>query len=158
MVNLLDQLVKPVDHWGLDIDPASPDHLLVLLEAVQARTAVELDAVLPEDLAHLGLRRIRLLQLIPDAGARQQDLADRAGISKQAMAEAIEGLEAEGLIKRTPDPADGRAWLVRRSARGDEFNTRFESAVASVEELFADRLGASRYARLGEMLREVADS
>ena len=139
-----------------EIDTESPDHLLVLLEAVQARTAAELDPALPPELAHLGLRRIRVLQLIPVAGARQQDLADRAGISKQAMAEAIEALEADGLIKRAPDPADGRAWLVRRSGRGDELNSRFEAAVAGVERRFAERLGARRYAQLGELLREVA--
>jgi DNA-binding MarR family transcriptional regulator len=143
---------------GVEIDTTAPDHLLVLLEAVQARTAAELDSVLPADLARLGLRRIRVLQLIPVAGARQQDLADRAGVSKQAMAEAVEVLEEAGLIKRTPDPADGRAWLVRRSARGDEFNTRFETAVTRVEEQFAERLGPSRYAQLGGLLREVADS
>lgn len=51
-------------------------------------------------------------------GTRPSVLADRLGISKQAVGQLVQELQEMGLLERVPDPADGRACLVRFSARG----------------------------------------
>ena len=53
-------------------------------------------------------------------GARLTALAARAGMTKQAMGQIVDDLERLGYIERSPDPADGRAKLVRFTPAGLE--------------------------------------
>ena len=51
-------------------------------------------------------------------GTRLTELARRGGVTKQAMMVVVDDLEVRGLVRRTPDPEDGRAKVVRLTARG----------------------------------------
>ena len=62
----------------------------------------------------------RLAQRIADEGSRLTELADRAQVTKQTASLLVAALEREGLVERVPDPSDGRARLIRLSARGRE--------------------------------------
>ena len=66
----------------------------------------------------------RLAQRIADEGSRLTELADRAQVTKQTASLLVAALEREGLVERVPDPSDGRARLIRMSARGREAATR----------------------------------
>jgi len=55
---------------------------------------------------------------LPTAGLRLTELAARAGMSKQGMGKLVDELEAIDYLERVPDPADGRAKIVRFSAQG----------------------------------------
>ena len=132
-----------------------PDHVLRWLEAAQRRISAELGAVLDPAVLALGVRRIRVLQLIPKAGARQQELADRALVTKQAMAQALADLQEQGLASRRPDPRDGRAWLVVRTPKGDRVCRAMDAAVARVELDLEGALGVERYADFKDVLREL---
>src|SRR5690242_18594724 len=46
-------------------------------------------------------------------GLRATELAARARITKQSMGTLIDELERGGYVERAPDPADGRARLIR---------------------------------------------
>jgi DNA-binding MarR family transcriptional regulator len=111
--------------------------------------------VLEEQTSRVGLRRLRILQLVPPDGARQKDLAERALVTKQAIAELIDALEQDGLVERTPDPRDGRAWLVVRSAEGRRVCAAMDQAMATVEGELARDLGAARYVGFLDVLREL---
>src|SRR5215471_3209929 len=50
-----------------------------------------------------------LLPHIDLGGTRVSDLAHRLGVSKQAVSELIDDLEAAGVVERLPDPDDARA-------------------------------------------------
>src|SRR5215471_4318646 len=50
-----------------------------------------------------------LLPHIDLGGTRISDLAHRLGVSKQAVSELIDDLEAAGVVERLPDPDDARA-------------------------------------------------
>jgi DNA-binding MarR family transcriptional regulator len=46
------------------------------------------------------------------------DLAKAERMRPQSMAQTVSELEAEGLVERNPDPADGRRALVQLTSRG----------------------------------------
>ncbi|MCB9740082.1 MAG: MarR family transcriptional regulator [Deltaproteobacteria bacterium] len=71
----------------------------------------------------LGDDRIRvthtnLFPHIPFEGIRLTALAARLGISKQAVQQLVDELDALGVLERRPDPADGRARLICWTERG----------------------------------------
>src|SRR5918999_2910241 len=53
-----------------------------------------------------------LVPLFEEDGLRMGELAERAGLSKQTMTTMVRLLERDGLVTRTRDPDDGRAWRV----------------------------------------------
>jgi DNA-binding MarR family transcriptional regulator len=86
-------------------------------------------------------------------GTRLTELARRAGVTKQAMMVVVDELEVRGLVRRTPDPEDGRAKVVRLTARGRSLAAESRRAVAAVEARARRTLGGRRY----EGLRETLD-
>lgn len=50
---------------------------------------------------------------------RLGDLAEADGVRAPTMSRIVDGLVAEGLVERVPDPADGRACLVRTTPAGE---------------------------------------
>lgn len=56
---------------------------------------------------------------LPADGVRLTELADAAGISKQAIGELVDELERKGYVERHPDPSDGRAKLIVAAPRGE---------------------------------------
>ena len=53
-------------------------------------------------------------------GTRVVELAGRAQITRQSMAELVGHLERENYLERVKDPSDGRAKLVRATERGEQ--------------------------------------
>lgn len=51
-------------------------------------------------------------------GASVSELASRAGVTKQSMAELVTGLERGGYVQREPSPDDARVRIVRITPRG----------------------------------------
>lgn len=51
-------------------------------------------------------------------GTRVTDIAARVGITKQAVVQLVNDLEALGMVERVPEPSDGRAKLVRFTEAG----------------------------------------
>lgn len=57
---------------------------------------------------------------LPADGCRLTELASRANMSKQAMAELVDELVEKGYLKRFADPVDGRAKIIVRDEKGLE--------------------------------------
>ncbi len=70
---------------------------------------------------------------------RSGDLASREGVSAPTMTRVVVGLEAAGYVRREPDPADGRASLIRATHEGAELIRGSRSARSRV---LRDRLAA----------------
>ncbi len=51
-------------------------------------------------------------------GTRVSELAERLGVSKQAVSQLVDDLEQQGVLERVVDPEDARARRVRFTARG----------------------------------------
>ena len=102
----------------------------------------------------------RIAQRITEDGTRLTELADRAQVTKQTASLLVAALEREGLVERVPDPDDGRARLIRLSARGREASQRAMEVVIGVEREWAEHLGPELTDRMREglvRLREVTD-
>jgi DNA-binding MarR family transcriptional regulator len=92
----------------------------------------------------------------PD-GVRPSVLARRAGMSKQAMNQLLGSLEQLGYLERRTDPRDGRARVVRLTARGHQVVAETRAILMDIEHDWAERLGAERFAALKAMLAEVCE-
>ncbi len=75
------------------------------------------------------------------AGDRLTDLAQRAGMTKQSMADLVDQCAAWGLVTREPDPHDARARRVCFTPTGLAWLQAFHDAVAQAEEEFRAEVG-----------------
>ena len=94
---------------------------------------------------------------LDDEGTPVSELARRAQITKQSMAELVAHLERHGYVERVPDPGDRRAKLVRATARGSEVYAIAREVIAEIEREWTARLGARKMRRLRELLQELND-
>jgi DNA-binding MarR family transcriptional regulator len=74
-------------------------------------------------------------------GSRLTDLADSAGMTKQAMGDLVNQCEAWGLVTREADPRDARARLIRFTPTGLAWLMGFRRAVAQAEDEFRAEVG-----------------
>jgi DNA-binding MarR family transcriptional regulator len=75
------------------------------------------------------------------AGSRLTELAQRAGMSKQAMGDLVDQCEAWGLVTREADPLDARARRVQFTPTGLAWLQAFREAVAQAESEFRAEVG-----------------
>jgi DNA-binding MarR family transcriptional regulator len=87
--------------------------------------------------AHIHITRHLALE-----GSRLTELAQRAGMSKQAMGDLVDQCEAWGLVVREADAQDGRARRVRFTEAGLAWLLAFREAVAQAEAEFRAEVGA----------------
>jgi DNA-binding MarR family transcriptional regulator len=92
---------------------------------------------------------------IEPQGSRLTDLAERANMTKQSVGEAASDLEQRGYVERVPDPDDGRAKIIRLTARGREAQAIGRSLIDEVEREWAERYGEERVAALREALEAI---
>jgi len=98
------------------------------------------NAEMPLALANLAARgslsasHIQITRHLPLEGARLTDLAQRAGISKQAMGKLVEQCEAWGLVTRGDDARDARARCVTFTPIGLAWLQAFRQAVLQAED------------------------
>ena len=81
----------------------------------------------------VGAAHIHITRHLSPSGSRLTDLAERAGMTKQAMGALVNQCEAWGMVSRAPDPADGRAQQVRFTATGLAWLGAYQDAVAQAE-------------------------
>jgi DNA-binding MarR family transcriptional regulator len=102
--------------------------------------------------AHLGLWRYPGLE-----GLRPSQLADRRGITKQSVNDLLAHLEQRGYLKRVPDPADGRARVIRLTSKGWRLQQAIYAEAGAAESQIADILGPRRFAQLRSSLDLLAE-
>jgi DNA-binding MarR family transcriptional regulator len=128
-----------------------------------AKASQRWNELLYEEFRRRGFGEVRpsygsvLLPLFEEDGLRMGELAQRARLSKQTMTTLIRLMERARLVIREPDPADGRASLIRLSGRALEFAPVAGEIVAELEQTIAARLGERRYQVFRNALQEVMD-
>ena len=91
--------------------------------------------------AQVSAAHIHITRHLAVEGARLTDLAQSAGMSKQAMGDLVSQCEAWGLVQREPDSRDARARLVVFTPTGLAWLQAFKEAVAQAEAEFRAEVG-----------------
>jgi DNA-binding MarR family transcriptional regulator len=112
-------------------------------------------AVVAAGATDITLAQARIAARIGPHGTRVSDLAEQARVTKQSAGFLVEQLEAAGYVDRVPDPADGRARLVRLTARADRVVAAANVEVDRVFAEWADHLGADRLQQMYETLLDL---
>lgn len=97
-----------------------------------------------------------LIPLFEEDGLRLGDLAERGGIAKQTMTTMIREVEAAGLVRRKPDPADARATRVYLTAEALRFAPVAERVLAALERRAALLDGDAEMRRVAGWLKRFA--
>lgn len=111
-------------------------------------------------LAAAGYREIQpghalVLRNLGEEGARPSEIAVRAEVTRQAITKVLDDLERLNIVRREPDPADGRGVIVRYTPYG---LTGLRVARARMEELereFAGQVGARRWQTTRDVLERL---
>jgi DNA-binding MarR family transcriptional regulator len=124
-------------------------------QAVRTRIRHDLGARGFDD---IGAAHLAVFQYPSPRGMRVTALADRAGMSRQAITYLIVELEGKGYLERCPDPSDGRASIVELTERGEEAVSAIRASVRRLEREWERELGGARFAQLRAALRELTGS
>lgn len=92
------------------------------------------------------------------AGLRPGQLAEEAGLSKQAINDLLRQLEAMGYITLEPDPADRRARRIVLTPRGGELMECVRAAAYRIAEDWARAVGEERFEAVRRTLLDYIEA
>jgi DNA-binding MarR family transcriptional regulator len=79
-------------------------------------------------------------------------------LSSSTLTGAIDRMEKAGLVKRVPDPEDGRAWRVEPAPIDSKSRRNLEKVLGEMEEACFSSLSASERKQLFNLLQRVSSS
>jgi DNA-binding MarR family transcriptional regulator len=146
------RLSTQVNYNRLDM----PKSLQILFR--DARAAIE--AAVRADLAQNGFGDVApahsaLLRNIGEDGARPSELAAHAGVTRQAITKLVDELEQLDLVRRDPDPNDGRGVIIRYTDRGRTGVAIARKRMLALERDYAAQVGADRWAEVRSTLEAL---
>lgn len=127
----------------------------LLLQAHRAFSDRAVEKLQSRGYSRVTLAHIALLPHIDVEGTRITTLAERGGMTKQGMGQLVRSLEDLGYLERVPDPADGRATLVRFTTSGERFLRDALAVTGELEDEFAATLGDDRLRALRAALVDI---
>jgi len=138
--------------------PVAPKEMLIgaLLrvpaQAIHRRIINELNAA---GFGELRLPHMAVLQFPGPDGARPGILAERAGMSKQAMNQLLRSLDALGYLVRSDASNEGRARMVRLTKRGRAAYVKIHEILRDIEREWIAELGPKHFTQLKGLLLRV---
>jgi len=128
--------------------------LRVPAQAIHRRIIKDLNAAGFEELS---MPHIAVLQFPGPDRVRPSVLAERAGMTKQAMNRLLGSLEESGYLVRSNALDEGRARVVRLTKRGHAAYSKIHDILRDIEREWRAELGYNDFARLKELLARVWD-
>lgn len=129
--------------------------LRVPAQAIHRRIINELNAA---GFEKLRVPHMAVLQFPGPDGVRPGMLAERAGMSKQAMNQLLRSLEALAYITRSDAPEGSRARIVRLTKRGRAAYAKIHEILRDIEREWSAELGPKPFTQLKELLLRVWES
>jgi DNA-binding MarR family transcriptional regulator len=129
--------------------------LRVPSQTIHRRIIRELNAAGFEELR---VPHMAVLQFPGPNGARPSLLAERTGVSKQAMNQLLRSLEGYGYIGRFDEPNTGGARTVHFTARGEAAYSKIHDILRHIEREWRSELGQKDFTRLKNLLLRIWSS
>lgn len=129
--------------------------LRVPAEAIHRRIIHDLNAA---GFTELSLPHMALFRFPGPDGVRPSVLAERAGMSKQAMNRLLGSLEDLGYLVRSDAPDEGRARFVYFTKRGRAAYEKAVDVLREIEHEWRAELGPKDFASLKAILLRVWES
>jgi DNA-binding MarR family transcriptional regulator len=126
--------------------------LRVPAQAIHRRIIAGLNAA---GFHELRVPHMAVLQFPGPDGVRPGVLAERAGMSKQAMNQLLRSLEGLGYLTRSDAPDEGRARQVRLTKRGRAAYATIHEILRDIEREWSAELGPTDFSRLKKLLLRV---
>ncbi|MEU3760043.1 MarR family winged helix-turn-helix transcriptional regulator [Streptomyces albogriseolus] len=123
--------------------------------AVETRTVQDLAA---HGLSEPDYEVLSTLSERPEGTSTLHEQAAKMGWSRSRLSRHATRMEARDLIRRAPDPADGRGCLLVLTETGwDTLRQAAPTHLDSVRRHFVDRLEPEELAALGRIAEKIAD-
>jgi DNA-binding MarR family transcriptional regulator len=140
------------------VNPSAPTarrepHAAVLMGRLMRQIRGAFDG---EDWGGLRQSHFRLLYEVPASGSRITDLAERLGMTKQAVGQFVTQLTGTGHVTVQADPADARSRIVVLTALGEATVTAVTARILRLEDEWSARVGRARYREFRAILLELA--
>ena len=133
-----------------------PDHIgWTLWQATQAWRREFVAAMAAAGHSWFAQARGNLLVHIGPGGARQGDLAEKAGLTKQAVQQFVDELEADGIVTRSRDDKDARARRITLTPAGEAAMRDADRIKLQIEAAWRARLGSDAFDQLEALLRRA---
>ncbi len=145
MVKHLDEEHPLADHIGLDLWRAATGWRDQLHAEMVARGHAWYGDARGAVAAHLG-----------PVGMTQAELVRRMGMTKQAVAQLLDGLEKDRIVVREHDPNDGRGRRIVYTARGLAALKDAAQVKQAIERGYRATLGDAAFLALRQALRALA--
>ena len=129
--------------------------LRVPAEAIHRRIVHDLNAA---GFKGLSLSHMAVFRYPGPDGVRPGVLAERAGMSKQAMNQLLRSLEGCGYLVRRDAPDEGRARIVRFTRRGRVAYAKAHDILRDIEREWSMVLGPRYFTQLKDLLLRVWES
>jgi DNA-binding MarR family transcriptional regulator len=97
-----------------------------------------------------------LMALATQEGQSQRQLSARLGIHRNTMVSVIDTLEADGLVKRTANPDDRRAFAIALTDQARGLLPELDKAGRTLEDAATATLSAAERNTLRELLQRIA--
>jgi DNA-binding MarR family transcriptional regulator len=97
-----------------------------------------------------------VLRHLDREGTRASVIAERSGLTRQGITQIVDELEEAGVVRREPDPADGRAKRIVYTAEGLKGFDASRKRIAAIEARWRRELGPERWEALRGALGELS--
>ncbi|QRN99182.1 MarR family transcriptional regulator [Archangium violaceum] len=134
--------------------PRTGNEVVDALIAASHRMRQEVNERLRE--CGLSLARFKVLQLLEKDALRMKEVSEALGVVPRTLTDTVDGLEAEGLVKREEDPNDRRATRLRLTAAGLNRVTEAHGIMGAVHRERTSRLSAGERAQLIHLLERLS--
>lgn len=99
-----------------------------------------------------------LVMLFEQDGLTQAELCRRINVEQPTMANTLDRMERDGLIKRKPDPDDKRRATIHLTPRADDMRARVMEQARQVAAQAVKALSASEQDQLFSLIARLSDN
>ncbi|PFG41729.1 DNA-binding MarR family transcriptional regulator [Isoptericola jiangsuensis] len=135
------------------------DRISTLPTWLLSRANLRAQRLLHGALADTGRRghHYRILAALEDAPLSQAELGRRVALDRSDVVGGLVDLETDGLVHRSPDPADRRRNVVRLTPAGRTELDRLHAVVTAVQDEVLAPLDPAERRRLASLLARLGD-